>query len=193
MILGLIIVASILTSIMFAAANGSLEGLISAWTQGAGDAVALCVSLCGTLCLWSGVIELMRQSGLSEKLSVLLRPLLGRLYPTACEDGETMEALSQNVSANLLGLGNAATPAGIRAAKLLQRFSGQSSASNELCLLVVMNTASIQLFPTTVAALRASLGAAAPFDILPAVWLSSLLSVSAGIAAAKLFEHIKGI
>ena len=100
-----------------------------------------------------------------------------------------MDALSSNVSANLLGLGNAATPAGIKAAVGLKRLSGLSSASDELCLLVVMNTASIQLLPTTVASLRASFGAASPFDILPAVWLSSILSVTVGILAAKLFQR----
>ncbi len=189
MILSIVIVSSIVISIFVAGLNGKLSILTAAWTQGAMDAVTLCISLCGTICLWSAVIELMRQSGLSEKLSKLLRPILGRLYPSAGRDSEAMEALSQNVSANLLGLGNAATPAGIHAAKRLQQLSGQKSASNELCLLVVMNTASIQLLPTTVAALRTSMGAIAPFDILPAVWASSALSVSAGIIAAKLFEH----
>ena len=93
------------------------------------------------------------------------------------------------MSANLLGLGNAATPAGIRAALGMQRQSGSERAGNELCLLVVLNTASIQLIPATAAALRASLGAAAPFDILPAVWLSSLCSVTAGIFAARMFAR----
>ena len=114
---------------------------------------------------------------------------LGRLFPSALRDTETMDALTSNVSANLLGLGNAATPAGIRAAKGLRRLSGQDTASDELCRLVVLNTASIQLLPTTVAALRASLGADAPFDILPAVWLSSLVSVAAGLLAARAFER----
>ena len=188
MVLSLVIAISVLVSIVFAMGNGNLESLVIAWTQGAAEAISLCIGLCGVICLWSAVIELMRQSGLAEKLSRLLRPVLGRLFPTAAKDSETMEALSQNVSANLLGLGNAATPAGIRAATLMQKLSGQSHASNELCLLVVMNTASIQLLPTTVAALRTSLGASAPYDILPAVWLTSFMSVGAGIFAAKLFE-----
>lgn len=189
MLFSLIISLIVIFSLVFGTLNGSLPAVSAAAAEGAKDAVDLCLSLCGMICLWSGVMELMRRSGLSEKLSRLLRPLLGRLFPTAAKDREAMDALSSNVSANLLGLGNAATPAGIRAAVRLNRLSGLSSASNELCLLVVMNTASIQLIPTTVASLRASLGASAPFDILPAVWLSSLLSVSAGILAAKLFER----
>ena len=102
----------------------------------------------------------------------------------ASRDSETLAALSANVSANLLGLGNAATPLGIRAAtRMAQGCSGV--ASDELCRLVVLNTASIQLLPTTVAAVRSAHGCAAPFDILPAVWLSSVLSVSAGLLAAR--------
>jgi len=189
MLFNLILVLIVVFSLVFGALNGTLPLLSTAVINGAADAVSLCISLCGMICLWCGVMELMKQAGLSEKLSRLLRPLLKWLYPTAAKDTDTMDALSANVSANLLGLGNAATPAGIKAAIGLKRLSGLSSASDELCLLVVMNTASIQLLPTTVASLRATLGAAFPLDILPAVWLSSLLSVSAGIAAAKLLER----
>ena len=189
MLFSLIIVIMVLFSLVFGILNGSITALAPAALEGAKDAVTLCLTLCGMICLWSGVMELMRRSGLSEKLSKLLRPVLTRLYPTAAKERETLDALSSNVSANLLGLGNAATPAGIKAAKGLKRLSGIDSASDELCLLVVMNTASITLLPTTVASLRASLGSAAPFDILPAVWLASLFSVSCGIFAAKLFAH----
>ena len=108
------------------------------------------------------------------------------LFPRGARDGETRAALAENVSANLLGLGNAATPAGIRAAQGLARL-GQR---DELCLLVVLNTASLQLLPTTAASLRAALGAAEPFDITPAVWLSSALSVAAGLGAAALLRRV---
>ncbi len=189
MLFNLVIVLMVLLSLIYGALSGNLSALSSAAVSGAKDAVTLSLSLCGMICLWSGVMELMRRAGLSEKLSRLMRPVLSRLYPTAAKDSETMDALSANVSANLLGLGNAATPAGIKAAVGLKRLSGLSSASDELCLLVVMNTASIQLLPTTVASLRASFGAASPFDILPAVWLSSMISVTAGILAAKLFQR----
>ena len=189
MLFNLVIVLMVIFSLVFAALNGTLSSLSAAVVAGAKDAVTLSLSLCGMICLWCGVMELMRRSGLSEKLSHLLRPILAKLYPTAAKDPETMDALSSNVSANLLGLGNAATPAGIKAAVGLKRLSGHSSASDELCLLVVMNSASIQLLPVTIASLRASFGASAPFDILPAVWLSSLISVSAGIIAAKLLAR----
>ena len=189
MLFNLVIILMVLLSLVYGALSGNLSALSSAAVSGAKDAVTLSLSLCGLICLWSGVMELMRRAGLSEKLSRLMKPVLSRLYPTAAKDTETMDALSTNVSANLLGLGNAATPAGIKAAIGLKRLSGLSSASDELCLLVVMNTASIQLLPTTVASLRASFGAASPFDILPAVWLSSLISVTAGVLAAKFFQR----
>ncbi|MDR0951691.1 MAG: spore maturation protein A [Oscillospiraceae bacterium] len=185
----IIIAAIYAISFIYALFSGRVSELTTAAFEGASGAVTLCFNMCGMICLWSACLELMSRSGLSAKLSRLLRPLLGRLYPRASRDPETMEALCANVSANFLGLGNAATPAGIKAAQGMQRISGKSSAGNELCMFVVMNTASIQLLPTTAAALRASYGSQTPFDILPAVWLSSLLSVSAGLIAAKIFER----
>lgn len=190
--LNYIITGIYLISLIYASLSGNLSSLSAAAVEGTGRAVELCLSLCGMICLWSAVMELMGESGLSGRLAWLLRPLLYRLFPHASKDRETVEALSENISANLLGLGNAATPAGIRAAKRMCP-EGESTATNELCLLVVMNTASIQLLPTTIASLRAALGASSPMDILPAVWLSSLVSVTAGIMAAKLFERRENV
>lgn len=157
--------------------------------EGAAAAVELCLSMAGVLCLWMGVMEVMRRSGLSEGLSRLLRPLLKRLYPDFAWDREVMDSISANVSANLLGLGNAATPLGIQAARRMSRRT-PGVASDSLCMLVVCNTASIQLIPTTVASVRAAAGCAAPFDILPAVWLASALSVTVGILAAKMMGRL---
>ena len=171
-------------SLLFGCATGQLSAVSAAALTGAQSAVELCLSMAGAICLWSGVMTLMDRCGLSEKLAALLRPLLRRILPNASRDSETLAALSANVSANLLGLGNAATPLGIRAAtRMAQGCDGV--ASDELCRLVVLNTASIQLLPTTVAAVRSAHGCAVPFDILPAVWLSSVLSVSAGLLAAR--------
>ena len=105
---------------------------------------------------------------------------------------EAAAALSGNLTANLLGLGNAATPLGLKAVQRMKQLSGSDRASNEMCRLIVMNTASVQLLPTTVAAVRSSLGAASPFDILPAVWVTSLCSVFLGLLAAKLMEGRHG-
>ena len=173
-------------SILAAAATGRGGETGKAVLEGAGAAVKLTLELAGPLCFWCAVTELLERAGASAALARALGAPLRRLFPRGARDGETRAALAENVSANLLGLGNAATPAGIRAAQGLARL-GQR---DELCLLVVLNTASLQLLPTTAASLRAALGAAEPFDITPAVWLSSALSVAAGLGAAALLRRL---
>lgn len=181
----------VVMSLCFGLVSGNMEAVSEAALEGASSAIQLCLSMAGVLCLWSGVMEIMDRCGMSEGIARLFRPLLRRLMPRASRDDETLAAISANVSANLLGLGNAATPLGIRAARRMAR--GQEGiASDELCLLVVLNTASIQLLPATIASVRAAAGCATPFDILPAVWLSSVLSVAAGLTAAKVFSRMGG-
>ena len=179
----------VVLSLFFGALTGNLGALGAAALKGAESAVELCFAMCGAVCLWTGVMELMTQCALTERLAALFRPLLRRLLPRSSRDSETLAAVSANLSANLLGLGNAATPMGIAAVRRMQRGCRAGEATDEMCRLIVMNTASIQLLPTTVAAVRSSLGAAAPFDILPAVWLTSLASVSMGLLAARLLQR----
>lgn len=186
---------SVIWTVMVAAAiicglaTGQGEQVALAALEGAASGVELCLSMAGVLCLWMGVMEVMRRSGLAEGLSRLLRPVLGRLYPDFAHDKRVMDTVSANVSANLLGLGNAATPLGLEAARLMaQRTPG--IASDSLCMLVVCNTASIQLIPTTVASIRAAAGCTTPFDILPAVWLASAVALAVGLSAAKLFARV---
>ena len=174
----------VVVSILCGLAAGRTAEVAAGAVEGAAAAVELCLAMAGLLCLWMGVMEIMKRSGLSEKLSALLRPILRRLYPDFARDTAVMAAISANVSANLLGLGNAATPLGIQAARNMSKKT-PGVASDSLCMLVVCNTASIQLIPTTVAGVRAAAGCAAPFDILPAVWLASALSVSVGILASR--------
>ena len=176
-------------SILCGLATGRGDLVTAAAVEGAQAAVELCVSIAGMLCLWTGVMEIMRRSGLAEGLSRLLRPVLSALFPQVSGDRGVMDSISANVSANLLGLGNAATPLGIEAVRRMERKS-PGTASDAMCMLVVCNTASIQLIPTTVASVRAAAGSSSPFDILPAVWLASALSVGVGIAACKLFARI---
>lgn len=179
----------VVLSLLFGLMNGTLDAVASAAMDGAQSAVELSISMAGILCLWSGVMEVMRVCGLSDGLARAFRPLLRRLMPQASRDSETLAAVSANLSANFLGLGNAATPLGIQAARRMARGCG-GIASDELCLLVVLNTASIQLLPTTVASVRAAAGCETPFDILPAVWVSSILSVCAGLLMARLLEAV---
>lgn len=177
-------------AVLYGAFAGTLPAVSAAVLSGAGDAVTLCIGLAGALLLWSGLMELLRQSGALAVLTRLLRPALRQIYPTAFSAPDSGgDDIALNFTANLLGLGSAATPPGLRAAKALAR-QGRGAATSELCALVVMNSASVQLLPATVAALRASLGAAAPFDILPCVWVTSLCSVAAGLAAVKLLGRL---
>ena len=178
------------TSVVFGVINGSMGEVNRAAMDGCAAAVELAIGMAGAVCLWSGVMELMSRCGLAGRLAGLFRPLLKRLLPRASRDSETLSAVSANLSANLLGLGNAATPLGIRAARRMARGCG-GVADDELCRLVVLNTASIQLLPTTVAGLRAACGCAAPFDILPAVWVTSALSVAAGLLTVRLLGSIR--
>ena len=166
--------------------NGAEAG--AAMLGGADEALRLCLSLAGGVCLWSAILELLERGGLAARLSRLLRAPPARLSPPASQDAEVLGALTENLCANLLGLGNAATPAGIRAAQGMVHLGVR--CRDELCLLVVLNTASLQLLPTTVASLRAVAGAAAPFDILPAVWLCSVSSLAAGLGSAALLRRV---
>lgn len=176
-------------SILCGAATGRMDEVAGAALEGANAGVELCLAMVGVMCLWMGVMKVMEKSGLVGGVSRCLRPVLSRLYPQHSGDERIMGAVSANVAANLLGLGNAATPLGMRAAQLMAEGAG-GVASDSLCMLVVCNTASIQLIPTTVASVRAAAGSSSPFDILPAVWLASALSVGVGIAACKLFARI---
>lgn len=176
-------------SIICAIVTGQGQALSSAVMQGAQTGVTLAISIAGSLCLWAGVGRLMEKIGLTNILASLLRPVLGRLFPSTKSDKQLSGALSANVCANFLGLGNAATPPGIEAARRLA--SGcKGRASDELCRLIVLNTASIQLIPANVAAVRSSLGCKTPFDILPAVWVASLCSAGMGLAMAWLLGRI---
>ena len=179
----------VVISILCGLATGNGPAVGAAVLEGAGAAVDLCLAMAGVLCLWMGVMEIMKRSGLSAGLSRLLRPLLRRLYPEFARDREVMDCISANVSANLLGLGNAATPLGIQAAQKMSR-RRPGVACDGMCMLVVCNTASIQLIPTTVAGVRLAAGCETPFDILPAVWLASALSVCVGILAAKVLARL---
>ena len=190
MFLGWFWAGAVLLGTVFAVWTGQGGEAAAAVTEGAVKAVELCIAMAGPLALWAGLGRLMERVGLTDVLARLLSPVLGRLFPASRTDPELAGQLSSNVTANLLGLGNAATPAGIRAAGRLRDPKDPDRATDGLCRLVVMNTASIQLLPTTVAAVRQSAGCASPFDILPCVWVSSILSVSAGLLAAKILGRV---
>lgn len=173
----------LLVSVAAAMATGNGQALSGAAVQGAQKGIELAISIGGSICLWTGVGKLMERIGLTGLLARGIRPVLHRLFPESKEDTALAGDLSANLCANFLGLGNAATPPGLHAAQRLARVSG-NTASDSLCRLVVLNTASIQLLPTGVAAVRSALGCGTPFDILPAVWITSLCSAGLGLTAA---------
>ena len=180
-------VALALIASVFTGKGGELAASVS---QGAQAGITLVISLAGSIVLWTGVGKLMEKAGITYKLSRLLRPVLYRLFPSTKNDKILAGSLSANVCANFLGLGNAATPMGIQAAQRMALKNKNGVASDELCRLIVLNTASIQLIPANVAAIRSALGCGTPFDILPAVWITSICSASFGVLAAWLFGRL---
>jgi len=180
-------------SILCAVLYGRGSALSTAILEGAQSGITLGIAMAGSICLWSGIGALMQHTGLSRFLGHLLLPVLMRIFPESRDQPDLAGDLSGNICANFLGLGNAATPMGIRAAKRLRRDDAPELATDSLCRLVVLNTASIQLIPANVAAIRLSLGCATPFDILCPVWITSFSSAGLGLAAAwllgKLWTH----
>lgn len=182
----------ILFSIVCAALTGRMAELSAAVLSGASGAVTLVFSMTGMMCAWTGLMKIAEEGGITRILSRALSPLMRRLFPRCEPGGPAVRAMCMNITANLLGLGNAATPLGIAAMKELKKSNPTRTADNSMATFVVLNTASIQLIPTFMGTLRAQYGAAAPFDILPAVWATSLCSAAAALIAAKLMEARSG-
>ena len=180
--------AALVVSMIFGFATGRLDKVSAAALEESSHAVELSIKLLGSLCFWSGIMKVAEKSGMVDALRYLLMPLLKLIFPGIKNEKKALGAISMNLASNLLGLGNAATPLGISAMRELHKLSGFSSAATkEMVCFVVMNTASLQIIPTTVAALRLENGAEKPLDILPAVWLVSICSLGIGIISAKLF------
>jgi len=190
MVMGFIWTGMIALSVLATLFTGQGAELAAAVPQGAQAGITLAVSMAGSVCLWTGVGKLMEHAGFTTGLSRLLKPVLGRVFPSTQRDKHLAACLSANLCANLLGLGNAATPMGIQAAQRLASYGPPGVANDQLCRLIVLNTASIQLIPATVAAVRSSLGCSTPFDILPAVWVTSVCSAGLGVLAACLLGKV---
>ncbi len=165
-----------LVSLLFACATGNTVPLGSAVLDGARNAVDVALTLGGMMCLWCGILEVLREAGVIDKLSRLLAPVLRLFFPTAYRTGEGIREISANISANLLGIGNAATPFAIAAMQELQKHNPDKRvASDEQITLAVLNTAGLALLPTNLLALRRAAGSEHPYAILIPVWITSLL------------------
>ena len=177
-------------SILCAAATGRLGELSTALLEGAQNAVEFSILLLGSMCVWLGFLQVAEESGLSRLFARLLSPVIRRLFPEYREDTAILGKIALNLSANLLGLGNAATPLGLAAIQAMaERNPSRETPTRGMVLFVVMNTASLQLIPMNMAAMRAANGSVEPFGILPEIWLTSAASLAVSLAACKLLER----
>ena len=175
-------------SIICAAATGRMPQLSASVINGAGNAVTLIIGMTGMMCAWTGLLKIADAGGVTAAIAKILGPAVHRLFPSCKKNSPAVKAMCMNITANLLGLGNAATPLGLAAMKELKKRNPGETADNDMVMFVVINAASIQLIPTFTATLRAQAGSATPFDILPAVWVTSFGALLVGVTAAKLME-----
>ena len=177
----------IIISFSFAILSGNFENLNSSIFEGANDAVTLSINLLGSLCLWSGIMQIASDSSLVKKLSKLLSPILNFLFPSLITNNKIKKEISMNIIANILGLGNAATPLGLKAMESMQKENPKKDTlSNPMMMFLVINTASIQLIPTTVIAIRNSLNSQNPTSIIFPTWIATILAAISGIFVTKL-------
>lgn len=175
-------------SIIFAFFRGTMPEVSAAILDKSGEAVELVISICGVMCLWCGLMKVAERAGLVEKLSKLLSPIVGLLFGNIRKGGRAAGFIAMNLAANILGLGNASTPLGIRAMRAISEENGEEegTATDDMIMLAVLNTASLQILPTTAAALRAANGCQTPLDILPCVWIVSVYAAVTAVLSAKL-------
>lgn len=179
-------------SFIFALVNGSMSEVSAEILDKSGEAVQLVISLCGMMCFWCGLMKVAERAGLTEKLADLLSPVVGLLFKNIRKGSKAMGLITMNLAANILGLGNATTPLGVAAMKAIaeEQPMQNSTANDDMIMLAVLNTASLQLLPATTAALRTAKGAAKPLDILPCVWIVTAYSVIVAVISAKVMGYI---
>lgn len=167
--------------------TGQMNALSASVVDGATNAVELIIRLVAMLCLWGGIMEIADSAGVTKGISKLLSPVIKLIFPRIRKEKDALEAISMNITANILGLGNAATPLGLEAMRRLQQINPDTSrASDEMVVFVVMNTAAMHIIPTTVATFRAQYGSVSPMSILPASFLTSFCALTVAIVCAKL-------
>ncbi len=181
----------IILSFVCAVITGQVNELSASVIEGGTNAVDLLLRLVSMLCLWGGIMEIADKAGVTKAIARLLSPIIKLIFPKIRKEKQALEAISMNITANILGLGNAATPLGLEAMRRLQSINPDvSRASDEMVVFVVMNTAAMHIIPTTVATLRGQYGSASPMSILPASFLTSLCALTVAIVAAKLGNRI---
>ena len=177
----------IISSFIYSIFSGKVEELNSSIFNSFEEVINLCMTLVGTMCLWCGLMEIVKNTSIMQKLKKLLKPILEWLFPDVKYNNEAMNNIAINAISNFLGLGNAATPAGIRAMENLQENNiDKKRLSDSMMMLIVVNTTSIELIPTTVIAIRSSLNASNPVAIIVPIWISTFVGTLVGIIATKI-------
>lgn len=183
--------AMVVFSFIAAAFSGNMQTLSDSVVNSGQDAINLVLKLTGMMCLWGGIMKIAEKSELTLVISKMFSPLFSVLYRNVDRKSKTAEAMSMNITANLLGLGNAATPLGLEAMRRMQEANpDKTKATDDMVVFVVMNSAAMRLIPTTVATLRTQFGSASPMEIMPATWVSTILSLTAGVLTAKIISRM---
>ena len=179
--------AFIIISVIYALISGNIENVSNGIFDSANSAVQLTLTFLGTICLWNGIMEIAKKTSLTNALSKALKPFINFLFPELKKNTQAQDEISMNMVANLLGLGNAATPLGLKAMKTMQQDNPKKDTlTNSMAMFIVINTASLQLIPTNVIAIRSSLGSSSPSGIIIQVWFATIIAGIVGITSAKL-------
>ena len=179
--------AFIIISFVFAIYSGKVLNVSYAVFNSAEQTVTLCLSLLGTLCLWNGIMKIAVKTSMIEKLTKFLKPLISFLFPEIKENKKISKEISMNMAANILGLGNASTPLGLKAMESMQKENpDKDKLSNSMAMFILVNTASLQIIPTTVISIRNSLGSENPTKIIIAVWVATIVAFATAITAGKI-------
>lgn len=182
----------ILISISYGIITGKTSDVNKAIFESAASAIELAITLLGTICLWSGIMEVAAKTKLISKINKALNGLMKFLFPDIKEEDKEYKEITMNITANILGLGNAATPLGLKAMKTMQeKNKNKERLSNSMAMFIILNTASLQIIPTTVLGIRESLNSLDPTKIIIPVWISTILAATAGIVASKIFIKLK--
>lgn len=182
--------AFIILSFIYALLTGRINEINNGIFESVSDAVELSITFLGTICLWNGIMEIVKRTSLIEKLTKFLNPIIKRLFPELKNNEQAKEEISMNIIANVLGLGNAATPLGLKAMKTMQKENKQKDIlSNAMAMFIVLNTASLQLIPTNVIAIRTSLNSNNPTQIIFPVWIATIVAAIVGIFATKIITR----
>ena len=176
----------IIISFSYAIFSGNMQNLNTSIFESTESAISLSITMLGTMCLWNGIINIARNTSIIKKVNKLLRPIINFLFPEIKNDEQAKDEISMNVVANILGLGNAATPLGLKAMDTLQKENkNKDTLSNSMIMLIVLNTASIQIIPTTIIAIRSSLNSKDPTSIIVPVWIATICAAIVGITVTK--------